>query len=59
MLERWRGLASSRGDWSSPAFLVEGIVVVTTVGAVRGGVGQQPETAMKLPPFGQVGFWYL
>ena len=28
-----------RGDWSSPAFLVEGIVVVARVGAVGGGRG--------------------
>jgi len=27
-----------RRDWSSPAFSVEGIVVVTTGGAVGGGV---------------------
>jgi len=26
-----------RGDWSSPAFFVEGIVVIATVGAVGGG----------------------
>ena len=28
-----------RGDWSSPAFLIEGIVVVATIGAVGGGCG--------------------
>jgi len=28
-----------RRDWSSPALFVEGIVVITTVGAVGGGRG--------------------
>jgi len=31
------GLGSRRRDWSSPAFVVEGIVVITTVRARRGG----------------------
>src|ERR1700712_2579804 len=34
---RREGLSPRRRDWSSPAFFDEGIVVVATVGAVRGG----------------------
>jgi len=34
---RWGGLRLKSGDWSSPAFPGEGIVVVTTVGAVGAG----------------------
>jgi len=46
-----------RGDWSSPAFFVEGIVVIAAVGAVGGDVGQQSGTALESPPLGHVGFW--
>jgi len=35
----WGGLGLRRGDWSSPAFPEEGIVVVTAVWAVGGGGG--------------------
>ena len=34
-------------------------MVATTVGAVGGEVGQQPEMGRELPPLGQVGFWHL
>jgi len=49
-------LGSRRRDWSSPALLVGGIVVVTAVGAVGGEVGQQSEKALESTPWGR---WVL
>jgi len=40
MVARWVALALRRQDWSSHAFFVEGIVVIITVGAVRGRCGK-------------------
>ena len=58
MVERWGGCALRRRNWSSPAFFVEGIMVVAAVGAVGGDVGQQSGTALVSPPLAQVGFWH-
>jgi len=44
-----------RGDWSSPAFFVEGIVVVATVGAVGGGSGAAVGDGLGVSPLGAGG----
>jgi len=43
------------GDWSSPAFSGEGIVVVTTVGAVGGGAGAAARDGLAVAAFGECG----
>lgn len=48
MVRTWGGLGSRRQNWSSPAVFVEGIGVITTVGALRGGGGAQSGTALEL-----------
>ena len=46
---------SRTGDWSSPAFPGEGIVVAATVGAVGGGGGATPGDRFLVPSFGTGG----
>ena len=46
---------SRRGNWSSPAFPGEGIVVVAAVGAVGGGGGAAPRDGSLVSPFGAGG----
>jgi len=44
-----------RGDWSSPAFFVEGIMVIATVGAVGGGRGAAVGDGFGVATFGAGG----
>ena len=44
-----------RGDWSSPAFFVEGIVVLATVGAVGGRRGAAVGDGLGVAAFGAGG----
>ena len=48
-------LWSRRGDWSSPAFPGEGIVVAATIGAVGGGGRAAPRDGLLVPSFGAGG----
>ena len=55
VVRRWRGLGLRREDWSSPAFSIEGIVVVTTVSEVGGGGGRTVGDGLGVTAFGAAG----
>jgi len=52
---RWGGLGLRRGDWSSPAFFVEGIRVIATVVAVGGGSGTAVRDGLGISSLGAGG----
>jgi len=55
----WAGLGVRRGDWSSPTFSEEGIVVVTAVGAVGGGGGAAAGDGLGIATVWAGGLWHL
>jgi len=52
VIGKWGDLSSWRRDWSSPAFLGEGILVVATVVAVGRGGGAAARASLGVSSLG-------